>query len=134
MSRKIEIIKEFVDLFRNGDRDTMRKSLADDLIWYANQPRNKHGRGGVMRGPDAFLDMAFSTHLHTDNVKSVTIRHDPYLTDGNVVMVRQIEDFVRNTGETVTYVFLLCFEFNDRDQIRRCWEVTNSDFTDFPFS
>jgi hypothetical protein len=120
MSPRIDVIKGLVEDFKRADRNAMRARLADDLVWYANEPRNKHGRGGVMQGPEAFLEMAFSTHMHTGNVKSVTINHDAWLTDGKVVMVRQIEDFVRNNGDVATYVFLLCFEFNENDQIRRC--------------
>ncbi len=134
MPSKIDIVKTLIEDFKRGDREAMRKSLADDLIWHANEPRSKNGYGGVMHGPDEFLKQAFSAHLHTDNVKSVTIRHDPWLTDEKIVMARQIEDMVWPDGRTKTFTFLLCFEFNDKNQIRRAWEVTNSDFSNFPFS
>jgi hypothetical protein len=134
LRKKIDIIHEQIEAFKRGDRETMRKNLADDLIWFANEPKNIHGHGGVIRGPEAFLECAFSAHLHTDNVKSVKINADTYLTDERVVMVRQLEDIERADGTVKQYVFLKCYEFNDKDQIRRCWEVTNSDFADFPFS
>jgi ketosteroid isomerase-like protein len=127
MTDKVAIIRSQVDAFKRGDREFMRRNLADDLIWYSQE--GNPTIGGVMHGPDEFLDMAFK---YQTLVKKVKIHDEIFMTDGDIVLGRQFEEVTRNDGTVVNYVFLKCYEFNDKNQIRRCWEVTNSDFSKFP--
>jgi hypothetical protein len=108
-----EIQKEICGAVTANDRDTLRRHIAEDVVW----------NGGAAEGGLDGIDMFFAAAEHFRKLyTNWEVLPQVILVQDRIVMVHQIDRVVMPDGTGKDLRYNLYIEYNDRDQIQLVWE------------
>jgi ketosteroid isomerase-like protein len=116
-----DVYRRVTEAFTSGDRDTLMKLIADDVVWHTDDLQVN--APSEFRGRDEFFAAASGPR---DHIVEWEVTPFKVISQGKTAFSHQIDRFVLKDGTESIVHLLLHIEVNDRGQLSEVWEFGQS--------